>query len=105
MKLITPTMKHLGIAALTWYCLSSLQAAGPIGVDGGWVINNSGGILLTPSLCSSYTAAGVGWLRVNMRLVNGNTNWNSTMLGYYDTAINNAAAAGIQCVILMGGEA
>jgi hypothetical protein len=88
-------------------CLNAFpaKAAGPIGVDGGWVIDNSGNILLTPSLCSSYTANGVGWLRVNMRLVNGNTAWNSTMLGYYDTAINNAKAAGIQCVILMGGEA
>src|SRR5258708_6322211 len=81
------------------------RAAGPIGVDGGWVIDNSGNILLTPAQCSAYTANGVGWLRVNMRLVNGNTTWNSTMLGYYDTAINNARAAGLQAVILIGGEA
>jgi hypothetical protein len=93
------------VVALTFITAPLIKAAGPIGVDGGWVIDNSGNILLTPAQCSAYTANGVGWLRVNMRLVNGNTTWNSTMLGYYDTAINNAIAAGIQCVILMGGEA
>jgi hypothetical protein len=93
------------VLAATFFIAVEIKAAGPIGVDGGWVIDNSGNILLTPSQCSAYTANGVGWLRVNMRLVNGNTTWNSTMLGYYDTAINNAHAAGIQCVILMGGEA
>ena len=73
--------------ALVCFQVPLVKAAGPIGVDGGWVIDNSGNILLTPSLCSAYTANGVGWLRVNMRVVNGNTTWNSTMLGYYDTAI------------------
>jgi hypothetical protein len=91
--------------ALTFISAPLARSAGPIGVDAGWVINNSGNILLTPAQCAAYTANGVGWLRINMRLVNGNTSWNSTMLGYYDTAINNASAAGIQCVILMGGEA
>lgn len=74
----------------------SAKAAGPIGVDGGWVIGNTGSIYLTPALCATYTAAGVGWLRIEFRLVNGNTTWNSTMLGYYDQAINNAIAAGLQ---------
>jgi hypothetical protein len=42
---------------LTLACLNlpSARAAGPIGVDGGWVIDNSGNCLLTPSLCSAYT--------------------------------------------------
>lgn len=93
------------LASLILLAAGQSRAAGPIGVDGGWVINNTGGILLTPAVCAGYTANGVGWLRVNMRLVNGNTAWNSTMLGYYDAAINNARAAGLQCVILMGGEA
>src|SRR4051812_3422589 len=95
----------LWLALITTLAEGPAQAAGPIGVDGGWVINNSGGILLTPTVAANYTANGVGWLRVNMRLVNGNTAWNSTMLGYYDAAINNARAAGLQIVILMGGEA
>jgi hypothetical protein len=83
----------------------SAQAGGPHGVDGGWVINNSGGINLTPALASQYVAAKTGWIRVNMRLIPGHTTWDSTILGYYDTAINNARNAGLQVLILMGGEA
>ncbi|HEV2329859.1 MAG TPA: PA14 domain-containing protein [Verrucomicrobiae bacterium] len=87
---------------LTLWCLSlcaalpCAKAAGPVGVDGGWVVANNGGLNLSTSLCSNYTAAEVGVLRIEFRLVNGYTNWNSTMLGYYDSAINNARAAGIQ---------
>src|SRR5579885_1510184 len=84
------------LALFTLGMLFSTKGAGPIGVDGGWVVSNNGGINLTPSVAAAYTANGVGWLRIEFRLVNGYTNWNSTMLGYYDQAINNAVAAGLQ---------
>ncbi|MDB6021323.1 MAG: hypothetical protein JWQ04_1180 [Pedosphaera sp.] len=89
--------KLLSIALLlTMMHAPSAKAGGPVGVDGGWVVNSDGSPGLTPAQCSAYTAAGVGWLRIEFRLVNNNTTWNSTMLSYYDTVINNARAAGLQ---------
>ncbi len=93
------------LITLAMWLAAPAHAGGPQGVDGGWVINNSGGINLTPTLASQYVAAKTGWIRVNMRLIPGHTNWDSTILGYYDTAINNARNAGLQVLILMGGEA
>src|SRR5213080_2560685 len=90
---------------LTAGFIVSSQAGGPNSVDAGWVIDNSGNVLLTPTLASNYAAGKTGWLRVNMRLINGNTAWNSTMLRYYDAPINNARNAGLQVFILIGGEA
>jgi hypothetical protein len=98
-----------------WLCLAQLtvmagwsvpfaNAGGPMGVDGGVVVSGSGTINLTPTVASNYVAGKTGWLRVNMILTSGQTSWNSTELGYYDTAINNARAAGLQVLILMNNQ-
>jgi hypothetical protein len=80
------------------------HAGGPQGTDIGWVINNDGTPILTASKAASLVQGKTGYLRIGFRLVNGNTTWNSTMLGYYDTVVNNARAAGLQIVGLIGNE-
>lgn len=72
-----------------------------MGVDNGWALDDSGNILLTSSVASQYSQANVGWIRVEFRLVNGRTTWDSYMLGKYDTAINNARSAGLNVIALI----
>lgn len=81
------------------------HAAGPYGVDNGWAIDNSGNPLLTTSVATSLSQGETGWIRISMRLIPGHTNWDATMLGYYDTAVNNARNAGLQVLLLIGNEA
>jgi hypothetical protein len=80
---------------------ASSQGGGPQGVDVGWVIDNSGNPILTPSMCSSLAGGKTGYIRMEFRLVNGNTSWNSTMLAYYDTVVNNAKNAGLEIIGLI----
>jgi hypothetical protein len=84
------------------FCLAPLaRAGGPMGVDSGWTIDNSGNPILTPAKAASIVAGKTGYIRIEFRLVNGNTTWNSTMLGYYDTVVNNARNAGLQIIGLI----
>lgn len=80
------------------------RAGGPMGIDGGIVVSGSGNVNLTTALASNYVAGKTGWIRINMILTSGHTTWHSTELGYYDTAINNARAAGLQVLILMNNQ-
>src|SRR5579872_4663903 len=89
------------IIALTARLSPPANAGGPMGVDVGWVISNTGSPYLTPAQAASYVQAKTGYIRMEFRLVNGNTNWNSTMLGYYDTVVNNARTAGLQIIGLI----
>jgi Malectin domain/CARDB len=75
--------------------------AGPQGVDNGWAVNNDGSIILTSSKAAQIAQAETGWLRIEFRLVNGHSTWNSAMFGYYDTVVNNARAAGLQVIALI----
>lgn len=77
------------------------SASGTMGVDNGWVIDNSGNPLLTSAVAGRLRQAQVGWVRMEFRLVNGNTTWNSAMLGYYDTVVNTARANGLQVLGLI----
>ena len=95
---------------LPWLALAFLislspasQAAGPFGADNGWAIDNSGNALLTTAVASRMSQGETGWIRIEMRLIPGHTNWDSAMLGYYDTAVNNAHAAGLQVLLLIDG--
>lgn len=93
---------HLAlIIALTARLSLPANAGGPMGVDVGWVISNTGSPYLTSAQAASYVQAKTGYIRMEFRLVNGNTNWNTTMLGYYDTVVNNARAAGLQIIGLI----
>src|SRR5579884_2038384 len=79
------------------------QAAGPYGTDNGWAIDNGGNALLTSSVASKLSQGETGWIRIEMRLIPGHTNWDSAMLGYYDNAVNNARNAGLQVLLLIDG--
>lgn len=79
-------------------------AAGPNGVDVGWTVDhNTGAIDFTPTLAAQLSQAETGWVRVEMSLVKGHTNWDSTMFGYYDTVVSNATGAGLQVLMLIDG--
>lgn len=80
---------------------STAYAAGPAGVNVGWVINSNGTPILTSSFCTQLSAANVGQVRVGFHLVNGKTTWDSAMLGYYDTVVNNCKNAGISMIGLI----
>src|SRR5450756_1672452 len=86
-----------------WFTLP-VEAGGPMGIDGGVAVGSGGTVNLTPTLAANYVAGKTGWIRVNMILTSGHTTWDSTELGYYDTAINNARAAGLQVLILMNNQ-
>ena len=85
-------------------CVLIAGAAGPYGTDVGWTVDHtSGQIDFTSALANRLTQGEVGWVRVEMALVSGHTNWDATMLGYYDTVVNNARSAGLQVLMLIDG--
>jgi hypothetical protein len=96
------TPRWLALVLLIGLCPAS-QAAGPYGADNGWAIDNSGNALLTAAVATKMSQGETGWIRIEMRLIPGHTNWDSAMLGYYDTAVNNARNAGLQVLLLIDG--
>ena len=54
-------------------------------------------------MAARLSQAEAGWVRVEMRLFGSHTTWDSTILGYYDTAVNNARNAGLQVLLLIDG--
>ncbi|HSU52628.1 MAG TPA: fibronectin type III domain-containing protein, partial [Candidatus Dormibacteraeota bacterium] len=81
----------------------SAVAGGPYGSDNGWAIDNTGYALLTTSVGTQMVQGETGWIRIEMRLIPGRTNWDAAMLGYYDTAVNNARNSGLQVLLLIDG--
>ena len=80
----------------------SARASGPNGTDDGWAIDDNGRPLLTAAKALRLSQGGTGWIRIGMRRIPGQTGWDDQHLGYYDVAINNAIAAGLQPYILIG---
>ena len=79
-----------------------VRAAGPYGVDVGWTVDHtSGAIDFTAAVASQLSLGEVGWVRVEAALVKGHTNWDATMLNYYDTVVQNAQGAGLQVLMLI----
>ncbi|HWX22802.1 MAG TPA: hypothetical protein VN578_23115 [Candidatus Binatia bacterium] len=78
-----------------------VHAGGPYGNDNGWAVDNSGDILLSSTVAGQMSQGETGWIRIEMRLFGTHTHWDSTILGYYDSAVNNARNAGIQVLLLI----
>ena len=93
--------RNVWSAALLLLGTGLSRAGGPMGVNYGWVIDNSGNPYLTPTVASNLVQGKTGYLRMEFRLIGTNATWNSKMLGYYDTVVNNARAAGLQIVGLI----
>src|ERR1017187_3735352 len=87
----------IGIAAVA-------RGAGPYGTDIGWAVDSSGHVLLTSSAAALLSQAETGWVRVEMRLFGTHTNWDSTILGYYDAAVNNVRNAGLQVLMVIDND-
>jgi hypothetical protein len=80
------------------------RAGGPYGADNGWAVDHtSGAVLLTSTVARQMSAGETGWIRIEMSLVSGHSTWDSTVLGYYDAAVNNARNAGLQVLLLIDG--
>ena len=94
----------LCLCLCVWQGCPSARAAGPQGLNDGWMIDNNGNPLFTASRASAFSSAKAGWIRCGMRLIPGHTTWDSTMLGYYDTVVNNARNAGLSVLILVNNE-
>ncbi len=87
---------------LVLFAAWQVQGAGPNGTDVGWTVDhNSGQILFTSTLANQLAQGESGWVRVEVALVKGHTNWDATMLGYYDTVVNTAHNAGLQVLMLI----
>src|SRR5579883_2643294 len=97
------TWTNRWLCLLTTMCALAAQAAGPYGTDNGWAIDNNGNALLTSGIAAELSQGETGWIRIEMRLIPGHTNWDTAMLGYYDNAVNNARNAGLQVLLLIDG--
>jgi len=80
------------------------------GLQDGWAIDNSCGVLFTPEVASVIADSGAAWLRINFRL-GGSQSWTETVtcngvsaLDLYDTVVNNARAEGLQVLGLLSNE-
>ncbi|MDR3458277.1 MAG: hypothetical protein P4N60_12580 [Verrucomicrobiae bacterium] len=100
---MTPT--HRALSCWLLFSLAVLaRAAGPHGTDVGWTVDHTTGhINFTSTMANQLSQGEVGWVRVEMALVKGHTNWDATMLGYYDIVVNNAHNAGLQVLMLIDG--
>ncbi|HEV2209247.1 MAG TPA: hypothetical protein VG167_10765 [Verrucomicrobiae bacterium] len=98
-------MAGFGVAfAGLFYSTLNTRAGGPYGADNGWAVDHdSGAVLLSATVAQQMSAGETGWIRIEMFLVSGHTTWDATALGYYDTAVNNARAAGLQVLLLIDG--
>ncbi|HEV2320087.1 MAG TPA: hypothetical protein VGV18_10075 [Verrucomicrobiae bacterium] len=96
-------LRGLASLIILLLCRQAALAGGPQGYDNGWAIdyNNNGACLLTPTICSKLVAAKAGYIRIGFTLGFGHTNWDSTILGDYDTAVNNARNAGLEIIGLI----
>src|SRR5262245_19153749 len=88
--------------ALCALAAAQAEAAGPNGVDDGWAVDNSGRLFITPTHATQISQGGTGWMRIGMRRIPGQAAWDPLHLGYYDVAVDNARAAGLQVMILVG---
>jgi hypothetical protein len=112
-NLVTLGFNRAGMLGCAWLATAlwlapSVQASGPLGADGGWATDQNGGVYWTPSQCQTWSAGGIGMMRMGARLP-GNTAasmWTngSPNLAAYDTVVNNLRAQGIQVVMLINGE-
>jgi hypothetical protein len=80
------------------------------GLQDGWAIDNACGVMFTPEVATAIADAGATWARINFRLGASQT-WTETAtckgisaLDLYDTAVDNARAAGLEVLGLLSNE-
>jgi hypothetical protein len=86
------------------------ESASGRGLQDGWAIDNSCGVLFTPGVAETIADAGAEWVRINFRLGASKT-WTETLtchglsaLDLYDTVVDNARAEGLQVLGLLSNE-
>jgi len=81
----------------------SSRAAGPHGTQPGWVIDDSGNILLTDAVADRLAQSGAGWVRLNFRL-GPHPSDTPAFYAAYDTIVNRLRSRGLQIVGLLCNE-
>src|SRR4051812_46888053 len=98
--------KRIALAALalaTSSAAPSARAAGPQGIQNGWAVDNAGNVLLTAAQAQRMADSGAGWVRINIRAVNGSVS-SPAFFSAYDQAINNCTSKGLQVIALVTNE-
>ena len=80
------------------------------GLQDGWAIDNSCGVMFTPEVAAVIADAGAAWVRINFRL-GASQSWTETVtcngvsaLELYDAVVDNARAEGLQVLGLLSNE-
>jgi hypothetical protein len=80
------------------------------GLQDGWAIDNSCGVMFTPEVAAVIAEAGAAWVRINFRL-GAAQSWTETgtcngvsALELYDAVVDNARAEGLQVLGLLSNE-
>jgi hypothetical protein len=80
------------------------------GLQDGWAIDDSCGVMFTPEVAEVIARSGAAWVRINFRL-GALQSWTETAtcngvsaLDLYDAVVNNAGAAGLQVLGLLSNE-
>ena len=92
---------------------TALIPSGNQGLQGGWVINDGGGINFPHGVQSQLELiqqAGDGWVRIGFRLGSCYRDWTSTgcngvtALQQYDQVVNDALSRGLKILVLINNE-
>jgi hypothetical protein len=79
------------------------------GLQDGWAIDNSCGVMFTPQVAEAMADAGAAWVRINFRL-GASPSWTEPApcgkpaLELYDAVVDNARAEGLQVLGLLSNE-
>jgi hypothetical protein len=80
------------------------------GLQDGWAIDDSCGVMFTPEVARVIANSGAAWARINFRLGASQT-WTETLtcdgisaLDLYDTVVDTAQAEGLQVLGLLSNE-
>jgi hypothetical protein len=92
-----------GVFATSYLLVATSRADEFHGLNAGAPIWN-GSLQLTSQRAQQFAATGTDSIRVNFRLDNGATTWNSTQLSMYDQVIANARNAGLKVLGLFSNE-
>jgi hypothetical protein len=89
---------------------SDVGRASGRGLQDGWAIDNSCGVMFTPEVAAVLADSGAAWVRINFRLGPAQS-WTETVtcngvsaLELYDTVVENARAEGLQVLGLLSNE-
>jgi len=101
------------LVSLVWLVPIAEADQGDQGLQGGWAVDNHGGVSFTHGLATQFDlmqSAGAGWVRINFRLGDCFQDWTSigcngkTALQTYDVVVDDALSHHLQVLGLLSNE-